>query len=107
MKIPIKAFKDDPSLSWEERFNRLLQHHEEETKWLVAYMQSPTAYVFRDGVDRVVHVVLICDGTDSVADDIDARSFAKKYGYYGSIVHKQVDDIGNTWADVLAVHQIK
>lgn len=35
MKIPIKAFRDDSSLSWEERFNRLLAHHEEETKFLI------------------------------------------------------------------------
>lgn len=34
MKIPIKRFVDDPSLPWEERFKRLLAHHEEETKWM-------------------------------------------------------------------------
>jgi hypothetical protein len=35
MKIPIKAFRDDPSLSWEERFNLLKAHHEEETVFLI------------------------------------------------------------------------
>lgn len=40
MKIPIKAFRDDQSISFEERFNRLLAHHEEETKFLIAKLES-------------------------------------------------------------------
>lgn len=34
MKIPIKKFVDDETLSYQERFERLLKHHEEETKWM-------------------------------------------------------------------------
>lgn len=34
MKIPIKAFRDDDTLSWKKRFKLLLAHHEEETIWM-------------------------------------------------------------------------
>lgn len=40
MKIPIKAFKDDPALSWEVRFERLKAHHEEETTLLLAKIRE-------------------------------------------------------------------
>lgn len=33
--IKVKKFKDDPSLSFEERFNRLNEHHKEETEFLI------------------------------------------------------------------------
>lgn len=36
MKIKVNKFVDNESLSWEVRFRRLLAHHEEETKWLIA-----------------------------------------------------------------------
>lgn len=36
MKIPIKKYVDDPTLSWEERYRRLEAHHKEETEWLIA-----------------------------------------------------------------------
>lgn len=34
--IKVKRFVDNPALSYEERFNALLEHHEAETKWLIA-----------------------------------------------------------------------
>lgn len=34
MKIPIKKYEDDPSLSWEERYKRLEAHHLEETSFI-------------------------------------------------------------------------
>ena len=33
--IKVKKFKDDESLSWEERYKKLEQHHIEETKFLI------------------------------------------------------------------------
>lgn len=33
---PIKRYKDDESLSWEERYERLMAHHEQETIYLCA-----------------------------------------------------------------------
>lgn len=35
MKFPFKKFTDDPTLSWEDRFGVLLDHHEEESEFLV------------------------------------------------------------------------
>jgi hypothetical protein len=35
MKIPIKKYIDDLSLSWEERYKRLENHHMEETAWMI------------------------------------------------------------------------
>ena len=35
MKIPIKKYVDDPTLTWEERYKRLDTHHQEETKWMI------------------------------------------------------------------------
>ena len=35
MKIPIKKYIDDTSLSWEKRYNKLTTHHVEETEWLI------------------------------------------------------------------------
>jgi hypothetical protein len=42
VKIPIKAFRDDEKLSWEERFHRLKVHHEEETKYLIGQLEALT-----------------------------------------------------------------
>lgn len=39
VKIPIKKYVDDPSLTWEERYRRLEQHHSEETQWLIKELQ--------------------------------------------------------------------
>lgn len=38
--IKVKKFVDDPSLSWEERYKRLEKHHEEETKFLIEYIEK-------------------------------------------------------------------
>ncbi len=35
MKIPIKKYIDDSSLTWEERYRRLEAHHLEETSWMI------------------------------------------------------------------------
>jgi len=35
MKIPIKKYVMDESLSWEERYRQLEKHHEEETEWMI------------------------------------------------------------------------
>lgn len=35
MKIPIKKYVMDESLSWEERYRQLEKHHEEETLWMI------------------------------------------------------------------------
>ena len=35
MRIPIKKYEMDESLSWEERYHQLEAHHEEETTWFV------------------------------------------------------------------------
>lgn len=44
-RIPIKRYVDDPSLTWEERYARLLAHHEEETKFLVSTIEELEAKV--------------------------------------------------------------
>jgi len=33
--IKVKRYVDDETLSWEERYNRLMKHHEEETTFLI------------------------------------------------------------------------
>jgi hypothetical protein len=33
--IKVKRYEDDTTLSWEERYKRLLDHHEKETKFLI------------------------------------------------------------------------
>jgi len=40
MKIPIKKYVDDPSLSWEERYKRLDAHHCEETAWMIGRIKE-------------------------------------------------------------------
>ena len=39
MKIPIKKYVDDPSLTWEERYKRLEAHHKEETEYLIEQLR--------------------------------------------------------------------
>ena len=39
-RIPIKKYVDDPSLAWEQRYEALLRHHEEETKFLIARIEE-------------------------------------------------------------------
>jgi len=40
MKISIKAYIMDESLSWEERYKQLEAHHREETEWLINHIQE-------------------------------------------------------------------
>lgn len=47
MKIPIKKYVDDPSLSWEERYRRLDAHHVEETQFLIKYIAELEKKVLR------------------------------------------------------------
>ena len=35
MKVPIKKYVEDTSLTWEERYKRLDAHHIEETSWMM------------------------------------------------------------------------
>ena len=35
MKIPIKKYIDNSSLSWEQRYKKLDDHHLEETSWMI------------------------------------------------------------------------
>jgi hypothetical protein len=35
MKIPIKKYIMNESLTWEERYKELEAHHKEETKWMI------------------------------------------------------------------------
>jgi hypothetical protein len=39
MKIPIKKYVMDETLSWEERYRQLEAHHLEETQWLLAEIE--------------------------------------------------------------------
>ena len=55
-RIPIKRYVDDPLLTWEERYARLLTHHEEETKFLISTIEELEAQVHdqdkgKDGVE--------------------------------------------------------
>lgn len=38
--IKVKKYVDDESLSWEERYKRLLEHHEKETNFLINNIDS-------------------------------------------------------------------
>lgn len=40
MKIPIKKYVMDESLSWEERYRQLEKHHEEETTWMMQQIKE-------------------------------------------------------------------
>lgn len=45
MKIPVKKYVMDESLPWEQRYARLLAHHEEETTFLIAYARKLERFV--------------------------------------------------------------
>lgn len=38
VKIPIKKYEMDESLSWEDRYKKLEKHHEKETQWLISQL---------------------------------------------------------------------
>ena len=38
-KLKVKKYTDDPSLSWEERYHRLEEHHLAETKELIEMVE--------------------------------------------------------------------
>jgi hypothetical protein len=40
IRIPIKRYEDDPSLTWEERYARLEAHHREETEWMMRKLKE-------------------------------------------------------------------
>ena len=46
MKIPIKKYVDDATLTWEQRYTRLETHHKEETEWLIAEAKRLEAILF-------------------------------------------------------------
>lgn len=39
-RMQIKKYKDDPTLTWEERYKKLEAHHLEETKELIRVIQE-------------------------------------------------------------------
>jgi hypothetical protein len=53
MKIPIKKFIDDETKSFEERFKRLLAHHEEETKWMLAKLNELEAGLSAETTSKI------------------------------------------------------
>lgn len=44
MKIPIKKYVMDETLTWKERYKQLEKHHEEETKYLISLLKEPNPY---------------------------------------------------------------
>jgi hypothetical protein len=44
MKLNIKKYIDDPSLTWEERYKRLEAHHLEETNELIRVLKELNNY---------------------------------------------------------------
>jgi hypothetical protein len=40
MKVPIKKYVMDETLSWEERYKQLEAHHKEETEWLIEKIEQ-------------------------------------------------------------------
>lgn len=40
MRIPIKKYVMDSTLSWEERYKQLVTHHTEETKFLIGAIEE-------------------------------------------------------------------
>jgi hypothetical protein len=49
MKIPIKKYVMDESLSWEERYKQLDQHHKEETEFLISKVKQ-LQWKYEDGL---------------------------------------------------------
>jgi len=47
MKIPIKKYVMDESLSWEERYRQLEAHHKEETGWMIKEIKEVEAELNR------------------------------------------------------------
>lgn len=45
MKIPIKKYIMDESLTWEDRYKKLVAHHAEETAWMIAEIKRLEAEV--------------------------------------------------------------
>jgi hypothetical protein len=45
MKILIKKYVMDESLSWEERYQQLEAHHKEETEWMMDMLQKQEAEI--------------------------------------------------------------
>jgi len=57
--IKVKKFVDDPSLPWEDRFERLEQHHKEETEFLINIVED----AIRETCETTVaHVNLMMGG---------------------------------------------
>lgn len=57
MKIPIKKYEDNPTLSWEERYKKLDAHHLEETAWMIERIKTLTAQLAtaRKEVENHIH----------------------------------------------------
>lgn len=45
--IKVKKYVDDETLSWEERYKRLMDHHEKETRFLINEVNR-----LRNGTDK-------------------------------------------------------
>jgi hypothetical protein len=75
MRIPIKRYVMDESLSWEERYRKLEAHHEEETKFLIRHANKTEqtlgnllARIHRDGGHYIEE-----HGMDKAVTDADAK----------------------------------
>lgn len=54
MKIPVKKYIMNSTLSWEERYKELEKHHQEETAWLISEIKrlEPAVVVFNPNTRR-------------------------------------------------------
>ena len=54
--IKVKRYFDDPTLSWEERYARLAEHHRHETEFLIAEVRKLAAKL-DDTTDRLFDAI--------------------------------------------------
>ena len=71
MKIPIKKYIMDGSLSWEDRYKQLEKHHEEETTYLIAQLK-----VKNEVLELFLNKTTVVDETDPCWADFHTKLVA-------------------------------
>ena len=94
MKMPIKKYVMDESLTWKERYQQLEKHHEEETSWMIGEIKRLDSLPYR--------VDAFCSGgwqhLASFAGETDAYRYGESCSVNGARVWKGGVCIGVTYS---------
>lgn len=114
VRVPVKKFVDDESLSWEERFNNLNQHHLAETGWLIGQLEKAKVGLDSDETFELAceHFWAACgyptkEELEEAGAFVEREDRIKYVGIYNAAMAKHADPDAVAFAEnMAAAHEL-